>query len=73
MLTANGPAKGHLTRADKMQLGALAAANVPVVVQKTDERSYGIGIDGLLGMSFLSRFEIQLTDAYVELKTRARK
>jgi len=73
MLTANGPAKGHLTRADKVQLGALAAANVPVVVQKTDERSYGIGIDGLLGMSFLSRFEIQLTDAYVELKTRARK
>jgi clan AA aspartic protease (TIGR02281 family) len=73
MLTANGPAKGLLTRADKVLLGGLEATNVPVVVQKTDERSYGLGVDGLLGMSFLSRFEVQLTDAFVEVRTRGRK
>jgi clan AA aspartic protease (TIGR02281 family) len=73
ILTANGPAKGLLSRADRVMLGGLAATNVPVVVQKTDERSYGVAIDGLLGMSFLSRFEVQLSDAFVEVRTRGRK
>jgi len=73
LLTANGAAKGLLSRADKVVLGGLEASNVPVVVQKTDERSYGVAIDGLLGMSFLSRFEVQLSDAFVEVRTRGRK
>lgn len=73
LLTANGPAKGLLSHADRVALGGLAATNVPIVVQKTDERSYGAAIDGLLGMSFLSRFEVQLSDAFVEVRTRARK
>lgn len=73
LLTANGPAKGLLSHADRVALGGLAATNVPIVVQKTDERSYGVAIDGLLGMSFLSRFEVQLSDAFVEVRTRARK
>jgi aspartyl protease family protein len=42
-------------------------------VQKTDERSYDLGVDGLLGMSFLSRFEVQLSNAFVEVRTRGRK
>jgi aspartyl protease family protein len=71
--TANGLAKGKLSTADKVQLGKLAAASVPVVVQKTDESSYGAGVDGLLGMSFLSRFEVQMTDGFVEVRTRRRK
>ena len=71
--TANGLAKGKLSKADKVQLGKLAAANVPVVVQKTDENSYGAGVDGLLGMSFLSRFEVQMTDGFIEVRTRRRK
>ena len=58
---------------DKVQLGKLAAANVPIVVQKTDENSYGAGVDGLLGMSFLSRFEVQMTNGFVEVRTRRRK
>jgi aspartyl protease family protein len=73
LLTANGPAKGLLSHADKVVLGGLEATNVPIVVQKTDERSYGVAIDGLLGMSFLSRFEIQLSDSFVEVRTRGRK
>jgi aspartyl protease family protein len=73
LLTANGPAKGLLSHADKVVLGGLEATNVPIVVQKTDERSYGVAIDGLLGMSFLSRFEIQLSDSFVEVRARGRK
>jgi aspartyl protease family protein len=71
--TANGLAKGLLTKADKIRLGKLEATNVPTVVQKTDERSYGTGIDGLLGMSFLSRFEVQLEKDFVEVRTRRSK
>jgi clan AA aspartic protease (TIGR02281 family) len=68
--TANGLAKGTLSKADKVRLGRLEAANVPTVVQKTDAKSYGAGIDGLLGMSFLSRFEVQLGRDFVEIRTR---
>jgi clan AA aspartic protease (TIGR02281 family) len=68
--TANGPAKGILSTADKVLLGRLEAANIPVVVQKNDQKLYGAGIDGLLGMSFLSRFEMQLAGGFIELRTR---
>jgi aspartyl protease family protein len=70
LATANGTAKGKLSKADKVLLGKLQATNVPVVVQKTDGKSYGAGIDGLLGMSFLSRFEMQLAGGYIEIRTR---
>lgn len=71
--TANGTAKGKLAKADKVSLGRLQAGNVPVVVQDTDEKSYGQGVDGLLGMSFLSRFEVQLAGGFLEIRTRQRK
>lgn len=67
--TANGPVKAKLTQADKVALGKLEAVNVPVAVQN-DEKVYGPGIDGLLGMSFLSRFEIQMAGGVVEIRTR---
>ena len=71
--TANGAAKGKLAKADKVALGRLTAGNVPVVVQDTDDRSYGRGVDGLLGMSFLSRFEIQVAHGFIEIHTRRNK
>jgi aspartyl protease family protein len=73
LMTANGQAKGKLSKADKVLLGKLEAANVPVVVQKVDEKSYGVGVDGLLGMSFLSRFEVQMAGGFIEVRTRGQK
>jgi len=73
LATANGLAKGKLSKADKILLGKLEATNVPVVVQKTTEKSYGSGIDGLLGMSFLSRFELQMAGGFFEVRTRRSK
>jgi clan AA aspartic protease (TIGR02281 family) len=73
MATANGSTKAKLTKADKVALGKLVAANVPVAVQNTDEKSYGPGIDGLLGMSFLSRFEVQIANGSIEVRTRRPK
>ena len=73
LMTANGLAKGKLSKADKIQLGKLEAANVPIVIQNVDEKSYGVGVDGLLGMSFLSRFEIQMAGGFIEVHTRLPK
>jgi aspartyl protease family protein len=55
--TANGIVGGKRGRAKSIQLRSLLAKDVPVVVQAGD---YGDGIDGLLGMSFLSRFNINI-------------
>ena len=73
LMTANGTAKAKLSKADRVVLGKLEAANVPVAVQKVDETSYGAGVDGLLGMSFLSRFEVQIARGFVEVSTRSPK
>ena len=72
-MTANGMAKARLSKADKVQLGKLEASNVPVVVQNVDEKSFGAGVDGLLGMSFLSRFEVQMAGGSIEIRTRSPK
>jgi aspartyl protease family protein len=73
LMTANGTAKAKLSKADKVQLGNLEATNVPIVVQNLDEKSYGVGVDGLLGMSFLSRFEVQMAGGSIEVRTRRPK
>ena len=70
--TANGQIKAKLSRAEKVALGRLEAVDVPVAVQD-DEKTYGAGVDGLLGMSFLSRFEVQMVGGVVEIRTRHSK
>ena len=44
-----------------------------MVVQDGDQSSYGPGVDGLLGMSFLSRYELQVAGGFIEIRTRSRK
>ena len=73
LMTANGTAKARLSKADKVVLGKLEATNVPVAVQRVDDKSYGDGVDGLLGMSFLSRFEVQMAGGFIEVRTRGQK
>lgn len=70
LATANGMVKARLSTAAKVTLGKLEAINVPVAIQKTDEKSYGPGVDGLLGMSFLSRFEVQMAAGVIEVRSR---
>ena len=73
LMTANGQSKAKLSRADKVALGKLEATNVPVAIQTTDDKSFGAGVDGLLGMSFLSRFEVQMAGGVIEVRTRQPK
>jgi aspartyl protease family protein len=73
VMTANGTTKAKLSKADKVALGRLTAVNVPVAVQNLDDKSYGPGVDGLLGMSFLSRFDVQMSNGSIEVRTRQAK
>jgi clan AA aspartic protease (TIGR02281 family) len=73
LATANGMVKAQLSKACRVTLGKLEANNVPVAIQTADEKSYGPGVDGLLGMSFLSRFEVQMTAGVIEIRTKQKK
>jgi aspartyl protease family protein len=58
--TANGIAEGQRGRADTIELRSLKAKSVPVVVEADSAAAYGDGVDGLLGLSFLSRFNVTI-------------
>jgi aspartyl protease family protein len=66
--TANGivDAKGGLARS--IQLRSLRALDVSVVVQQDIKGLYGPNIDGLLGMSFLSRSRVVIDGNTVKVK-----
>ncbi len=68
--TANGLVKAKRGRAKTIKLRSLKAKNVPIVVQTDNRGSYGRRIDGLLGMSFLSRFNLAISRKYVTLSSR---
>jgi len=48
----------------------LRAANVPVAVSMGNDAAFGPQIDGLLGMTFLARFDVRLANGALELKPR---
>jgi aspartyl protease family protein len=70
--TANGIAEGKRGHAKSVALKKLAARDVAVVVQTDNRATYGDRIDGLLGMSFLSRFDMTIDAKSVRLKARSR-
>jgi predicted aspartyl protease/Flp pilus assembly protein TadD len=67
--TANGITDGKLGRADTIQLRSLKAKSVVVVVQADSAATYGDGVDGLLGLSFLSRFNVTIDGHAVRIST----
>jgi aspartyl protease family protein len=70
--TANGVAEGKLGHAKTTQLRSLSAKDMQVVVQ-TDAKGFGDGIDGLLGMSFLSRFKLSMDPQALRISGRKGK
>jgi aspartyl protease family protein len=68
--TANGLTTGKLGRAKLIQLKSTKASDVPIIVKADQKGSFGDGIDGLLGMSFLSRFHITMDGQSVRLRPR---
>ena len=57
-------------RAATIQLRSLSAKDVPVVVETDDKLSLGDGVDGLLGMSFLSHFKVSVDTQAVHISGR---
>ena len=68
--TANGIAEGKRGRAKTIQLRVIQAKDVAVVVQTDAKGTYGHGQDGLLGMSFLSRFHVTIDAKEVRIRAR---
>ena len=71
--TANGITDGKLGRAATIQLRSLQAKDVPIVVQDDAKATFGDGVDGLLGMSFLSRFKVTIDTQVVKISNRQTK
>jgi len=71
--TANGITDGKLGRAATIQLRSLQAKDVPIVVEDDAKATFGDGIDGLLGMSFLSRFKVTIDTQTVKISNRQAK
>jgi clan AA aspartic protease (TIGR02281 family) len=68
MQTANGPTSGSLASLDSVKLGGLSASGVPAIVAR---KNLGDNVDGLLGMSFLSRFTVVIDDREIQLKAKS--
>ncbi len=64
--TANGETAGQMAKASTIKLGKLQANDVPLVILSKVTK----GFDGLLGRSFLSRFEMTVTGSRLTLATR---
>ena len=70
MLTANGRSSATLATIDAVKLLGVEASGVPAIVM---DKEFGSGVDGLLGMSFLSRFTIVMEDGQLKLTAKALK
>ena len=67
-ITPNGVIEGRFATARTITVGQTEAHNVTVMV---DERPLEQGLDdGLLGMSFLSRFDISLKPGQIQISAR---
>src|SRR5262249_10640461 len=65
--TASGDVTNRLATVASISLGGALANTVPVVVV---EKPGADGIDGLLGLSFLSRFDLTVNGRQIELRVR---
>ena len=68
--TANGIADARRGRAKTIRLRTLESSDVPLVVHANPKENFGGRFDGLLGMSFLSRFNVSMDAKSVRIRTR---
>jgi aspartyl protease family protein len=65
--TVGGKALAEIGYANSVSVGKAEALGVATAVLRDDSNPFGNRIDGLLGMSFLSRFNIKLSRTAIEL------
>ena len=66
MKTVGGTALADVGYAAKVAVGKAEGSGVVVAVQ-TDPKPFGDRVDGLLGMSFLARFQLNISPTVIEL------
>jgi aspartyl protease family protein len=66
--TANGTTTVDTGYAELMSVGKAEAKGVVVAVYRGSGQPFGSKIDGLLGMSFLSRFNVSILSSAIELR-----
>jgi aspartyl protease family protein len=69
--TAGGTMQTALTNANRVRIGNTEANDVALTVAVGTKDAYGRNRDGLLGMSFLARFNVSIADGYVEFRPRS--
>jgi predicted aspartyl protease len=67
MKTVGGKALADVGYANSISAGKAVAFGVTTAVMRDDGDPFGKGVDGLLGMSFLSRFNVRLSPTEVEM------
>jgi clan AA aspartic protease (TIGR02281 family) len=65
--TASGEDLVFGGRANSISIGAARLTGVPVFLQATTGGSFGKGVDGLLGLSFLGNFHVRINAGVLEL------
>jgi gag-polyprotein putative aspartyl protease len=71
--TANGVVDGKRGHAATIELRSLRAKDVVIGVQSGGRGNYGQGVDGLLGLSFLSSFKVSIDTQTVKIANRNAK
>jgi clan AA aspartic protease (TIGR02281 family) len=71
--TANGITDAKQGRAATIQLRSLSAKDVPIVVETDEKAAFGDGVDGLLGMSFLSHFKVSIDTQAIRISGQKSK
>jgi aspartyl protease family protein len=66
--TANGTVDALLTQAKSVKLRSLESLRVQLAVQVDDADDFGDGMDGLIGMSFLSRFDVAMDSKTLRIR-----
>jgi aspartyl protease family protein len=66
--TANGITTVDTGYAETVSVGKAEARGVVVAAHRGNENPFGSKIDGLLGMSYLSRFNVSISPNAIELK-----
>jgi predicted aspartyl protease len=64
--TVGGTAFADLTYASTVAVGKAEARGVAVAVIRGSPNPFGGGLDGLLGMSFLARFNLNVSQSTIE-------
>jgi aspartyl protease family protein len=67
MKTVGGSAAADIGYANSVRVGDARASRVVVAVHRGEDNPFGAQFDGLLGMSFLSRFNLNISATQIEL------